>query len=59
MISSSKGQNIKGAVCSYNDELTFTFTSILTDPSIQRRFFSTIASEGVDVVVETNGVYYD
>ena len=59
MISSSKGQNIKGAVCSYNDELTFTFTSILTDPSIQRRFFSTIASEGVDVVVETTGVYYD
>jgi hypothetical protein len=26
--------------------------------SLQRRFFSTIAEGGVDVEIETNGVYY-
>lgn len=59
MISVSTGQNIKGAVCSYNGELVFTFTSVLTDVSIQRKFFSMIAEHGIEVIIESNGVYYE
>lgn len=54
MISRSTGQNIKGAICSYQNTLVFTFTSVLTDISIQRRFFRTIAAEGVHIVLESN-----
>jgi NRPS condensation-like uncharacterized protein len=57
-IAMSKGQSIKGTVCSYRDTLVFTFSSILADVSLQQRFFSTIAEGGVDVEIETNGVYY-
>jgi len=59
MISVSTGQNIKGAVVSYNGEIVFTFTSILADVSIQRHFFSLLAEHGVNVVIESNGVYYE
>ena len=54
----SKGQNMKGTVCSYNGILTFTFSSVLYDVSIQKRFFQTIAGDDVQVAVETNNVYY-
>jgi NRPS condensation-like uncharacterized protein len=57
-IAMSKGQSIKGTVCSYRDTLVFTFSSILADVSLQQRFFSTIAEGGVNVEIETNGVYY-
>jgi NRPS condensation-like uncharacterized protein len=57
-IAMSKGQSLKGTICSYQDTLVFTFSSILADISLQRRFFSTIAEGGVDVEIETNGVYY-
>lgn len=55
----SKGQDLKGAVCAYGDTLTFTFSSRLEETHIQRRFFKTLAAEGLDVRVETNGEYYD
>ncbi len=58
-LSMSKGQNMKGGICSYNGILTFTFSSVLVDLSIQKRFFQTIAKDGVSVAVESNGVYYD
>ncbi len=58
MLSVSAGQNIKCAVCSYNDEFVVTFTSILTDVSIQKRFFRILTSEEIPVIVESNGVYY-
>lgn len=54
----SKGQNVKGTVCSYGDTLTFTFSSRLEEVHIQRRFFRTLAAEGLDVRIETNGEYY-
>lgn len=58
-LSMSKGQNMKGGICSYNGILTFTFSSILTDLSIQKRFFQIIAKDGVSVAVESNGAYYE
>ena len=57
--SPSTGQNTKATVCSYGDELTFTFSSLLKDTSVQKVFFRSLAEDGIDVEIETNGVYYD
>lgn len=56
-LSMSKGQNIKGCICSYQGTLVFTFSSNLMDASLQRGFFRKLSADGVDVEVETNGVY--
>lgn len=58
-LSMSKGQNMKGGICSYNGILTFTFSSVLTDLSIQKRFFQIIAKDGVSLAIESNGAYYE
>lgn len=58
-IAMSKGQNLKGTICSYGDTLVFTFSSIFSDNSLQRTFFKRIAQDGVDIQIETNGVYYE
>lgn len=58
-IAMSKGQKLKGTVCSYGDTLVFSFTSVFSETTVQRAFFSKIAEDGVDVSIETNGVYYE
>lgn len=57
IIALSKGQSLKGIVCSYNGTLAYTFSSILVKPAIQRRFFRKFVELGVDVTIESNGVY--
>lgn len=56
-LSMSKGQNIKGTICSYRDTLVFTISSTLADVFVPRRFFRKLAEDGVPVQIETNGVY--
>lgn len=58
-LSMSKGQNMKGGICSYNGMLTFTISSVLADLSVQKRIFQTIAADGVSVAIESNGAYYE
>jgi NRPS condensation-like uncharacterized protein len=58
-IAISKGQELKGTICSYNDTLVFTFSSVFAENSVQGAFFRKVAEDGVDVRVETNGVYYE
>ena len=55
----SKGQPLKGTICSYGDKLVFTFSSVLLDTSVQRSFFRKLAEDGVAVSIESNGVYYE
>ena len=55
----SKGQNIKGTICSYQDTLAFTFSSVLKDTSLQRGFFRKLSEDGLNVEIESNGVYYE
>lgn len=55
----SKGQNIKGSICSYKDTLVFTFSSVLAEPAVQRAFFRKLAQEGIELSIESNGVYYE
>lgn len=57
-IAMSEGQNMKGAVCSYNGTMVFTFSSCLKKTSIQKGFFRKLSEDGISVAVETNGVYY-
>jgi NRPS condensation-like uncharacterized protein len=55
----SKGQHIKGTICSYEDTLVFNFSYDLADLSVQRGFFRKIAKDGIAVKVESNGVNYE
>ena len=55
----SKGQDLKGTVCSYGDTLVFSFTSVFKSATVQRAFFKKIALDGVEVRLETNGEYYE
>lgn len=54
----SKGQHMKGTICSYEDTLVFTFSYNLVDPSIQRGFLRKLAEDGLHVEIESNGVHY-
>ena len=58
-IAMSKGQYLKGTICSYKDTLVFTFSFILKDTSVQKAFFRKLASDGLDVSIESNGVCYE
>jgi len=57
LISVSKSEPIKCSMCTFDDKLVFTFTSILRDPYLQRAFFRYLSNEGLSVMIESNGVY--
>ena len=52
----SKGQHLRGTVCSYNGTLVFTFSYDLADSGIQRGFFRRLTGDGISVEIESNGV---
>ena len=52
----SKKQKLKCSVCTYEDELVMSFSSVLKVPYIQRAFFRELAQQGVGVKIESNGV---
>lgn len=55
----SKGQLLKGTICSYRNTLVFSFSYDLVDASVQRGFFRKVAADGVHVEIESNGVHYE
>ncbi len=55
----SKGQHIKGNICSYGNTLVFNFSYDIADTSVQRGFFRKIAEDGINVEIESNGVNYE
>ena len=44
-IAMSKGQEIKGTICSYQDTLVFTFSSVFAEALVQKAFFRKIAAD--------------
>ncbi len=58
-ISRSKGQNLKGAISSYQNKMCFTITSVLKDETVQNYFFQHLIKEGMTINIETNGVSKD
>lgn len=59
VLSTSKGQNIKGAICTYEDKLVVTISSCVKETVVQKAFFRQLAQDGCHVSIETNGVYYE
>jgi NRPS condensation-like uncharacterized protein len=57
LIGVSKSEPVKCSMCSFNDKLVFTFTSILNTPYLQRAFFRHLSDEGIEVIIESNGVF--
>ena len=53
----SKGQLLKATICSYQDTLAITFSSTLAEAHVQRAFFRQLAADGLEVTIESNGVY--
>ena len=59
ILSMSKGQNIKATICSFDQTMNVTFSSILRNVDIQQCFVKQLATDGINVLLETNGVYYE
>ena len=49
-------EKIKCSACSFENKMVFTFTSILNDSSIEKRFYEFLMSKGIKVKIESNGV---
>ena len=49
-------EKIKCSACSFENEIVFTFTSILDNCDIERHFFEFFKEKGVQIKIESNGV---
>lgn len=49
-------ETIKCSSCTFENKLVFTFTTILEDTAIEKRFYEILIENGIDVKIESNGV---
>ena len=49
-------EKLKCGVCSYGNNLVFSFTSVLDDISIENKLYELLKQENTDIKVEGNGV---
>lgn len=52
-------EKIKCSGCTFEDKMVFTFTSILKDNNIEKRFYHFLQEKGIKVQIESNGVLDD
>ena len=52
-------EKIKCSGCTFEDKMVFTFTSILKDNNIEKRFYQFLGGKGIKVQIESNGVLDD
>ena len=52
-------EKIKCSSCTFENKMVFTFTSILKDNSIEKRFYKFLTEKGILVKIESNGVLDD
>ena len=52
-------EKIKCSSCTYENKMTFTFTSILQDNSIEKEFYNFLKQKNIEVEIESNGVLDD
>ena len=57
LIAPTKAEKIKCSVCSFKNDLTFTFTSCLNDTTVEKIFFTTLLNNNINLYIESNGVY--
>ena len=56
MLNSTESEAVKCGVCSFGDKIVCTFTSKFENSYLERAFFRYLQSEGIDIVIESNGV---
>ena len=52
-------EKIKCSGCTFENKMSFTFTSILNDNNIEKTFYEFLKSRGIKVKIESNGVLND
>lgn len=52
-------EKIKCSSCTFENKMVFTFTSILQDNCIEKRFYEFLKEKGIKVKIESNGVLDD
>ena len=59
LIAPESVEKIKCSSCSFGNKMAFTFTSILDDNSIQKKFYEFLQERKIKVKIESNGVLND
>ena len=52
-------ERIKCSSCTFENNMVFTFTSVLNDNKIEKGFYEFLKGRGIDVKIESNGVLDD
>lgn len=52
----SRKQPLKCVICSFKDELVFTFSSVFADSGLERVFCKRLTQDGIQITIESNGV---
>lgn len=52
-------EKIKCSACTFENKMAFTFTSILDDIKIEKRFYDFLTEKGIKIQIESNGVLDD
>ncbi|MCI8383653.1 MAG: hypothetical protein HFJ33_02115 [Clostridia bacterium] len=52
-------EKIKCSSCTFENKMVFTFTSILQDNRIEKRFYQFLKERGIKIQIESNGVLDD
>jgi len=54
MLSPTRNNHYKTSVCSFEDKLVYCFTTNVENTDIQKRFFSILIENGIDVIISCN-----
>ena len=59
LMTPSPKECLKSSAASFGDDFTFTISSVLDDVGVQKRVFREMAFHGLNITLESNGVYYE
>lgn len=59
LIAPESVEKIKCSSCSFGNKMVFTFTSVLGDNRIEKRFYKFLTEKNINVEIESNGVLDD
>ena len=59
LIAPEQFERIKCSSCTFENNLVFTFTSIINDNKIEKAFYKFLTEKGIEVKIESNGVLDD
>ena len=59
LIAPEQYERVKCGSCTFENNIVFTFTSILNDNSIEKGFYNFLQEKGIEVKIESNGVLDD